>query len=99
MDDWITAKGGNKTKNFTMGGKVAKPAQELAGSANIEASAEAGILASQERAVDSRVRIEGLITQPELNGLEGTVKKLLKNDRLWVKLVSVGKAASSSWFA
>jgi hypothetical protein len=93
LDDWITAKGGNKTKNFTMGGKVAKPAQELAGSENIEnieASAEgAGIVASQERAVDSRVRIEGLTTQPELNGLEGTVKKLLKNDRLWVKLVSV----------
>jgi len=73
-----------------MGAKVAKPAQELAGSENIEASAEgAGMVARQERAVDSRVRIEGLTTQPELNGSEGTVKKLLKNDRLWVKLVSV----------
>ena len=70
-----------------MGGKVAKPSRELAGSENIEASAE--VLASQERAVDSRVRIQGLTTQPELNGLEGTVKKLLKNDRLWVKLVRV----------
>ena len=36
-----------------------------------------------------RVRVEGLLTQPELNGLEGTVKKLLnKNgeERVWVRL-------------
>ena len=35
------------------------------------------------------MRVEGLLTQPELNGLEGTVKKLLnKNgeERVWVRL-------------
>ena len=36
----------------------------------------------------SRVRVEGLVSQPELNGVEGTVKKLLADDRVWLKLVS-----------
>jgi hypothetical protein len=37
----------------------------------------------------SRVRVEGLVSQPECNGLEGTVKKLLQGDRVWIKLVSI----------
>lgn len=35
----------------------------------------------------SRVRVEGLLSKPECNGLEGTVKKLLAEDRVWVILV------------
>jgi translation initiation factor IF-1 len=49
-------------------------------------------------AVGSRVRIEGLISRPECNGLEGTVRALLPDERLWVVLengeelnVSAGK--------
>ena len=49
-------------------------------------------------AVGSRVRIKGLISRPDCNGLEGTVRALLPDERLWVVLengeelnVSAGK--------
>jgi hypothetical protein len=37
----------------------------------------------------SRVRIEGLLSQPEHNGAEGAVKKLLPDDRVWIRLVFI----------
>jgi hypothetical protein len=36
----------------------------------------------------SRVRIERLTSRPECNGLEGTARKLLPDERVWVVLVS-----------
>ena len=44
----------------------------------------------------SRVRIEGLASQPEFNGLEGTVKKLLPNERVWVITVRLFDSCLSS---
>jgi len=46
----------------------------------------------------SRVRIEGLMSQPEWNGHEGSVKKLLPDDRVWVKLVRVCTVIWASCF-
>jgi hypothetical protein len=37
------------------------------------------------------VRIEGLISRPECNGLEGTVRALLPDERLWVVLDDGGE--------
>ena len=37
----------------------------------------------------SRVRIERLTSRPECNGLEGTARQLLPDERLWVVLVSL----------
>jgi hypothetical protein len=49
------------------------------------ASNPRGFRASQ----GSRVRIEGLTLRPDCNGLEGTARKLLPDDRVWVVLVSL----------
>jgi translation initiation factor IF-1 len=45
----------------------------------------------QTIAVGSRVQIEGLISRPECNGLEGTVRALLPDERLWVVLDDGGE--------
>ena len=37
----------------------------------------------------SRVRIEGLTSRPDCNGLEGTARQLLPDERVWVVLVSL----------
>jgi hypothetical protein len=44
----------------------------------------------------SRVRIEGLLSQPEHNGTEGAVKKLLPDDRVWIKLVRLHAACRAA---
>ncbi len=49
------------------------------------ASSQRGFRACQ----GSRVRIEGLTLRPDCNGLEGTARKLLPDERVWVVLVSL----------
>lgn len=47
-----------------------------------------GVLNARQLIHGSRVRVEGLLSQPECNGLEGTVKKVLPDDRVWLIMVS-----------
>ena len=65
----------------------------VAGGAFGESGDSAG---RQKLQTGSRVRIEGLASQPEFNGLEGTVKKLLPNERVWVITVRLCDSCLSS---